>query len=147
MREVTEPIQAIIAERDYPMQLLETAREMITRGRFEVAVVTCQMACEISVERVLRTYFRVKTLTHLESAIGDLLPSYNLANDKVRKLYTAMTDDSVQREYFWAEYKTMVSLRNKAVHAGSRIQESQAQMVIRIAASVVKHLSRVESKA
>ena len=146
MREVTGPIQAIMEERDYPTQLLETAKEMIARSRFEVAVVTCQMACEISVERVLKTYFRVKALTHLEDAIEDLLPSYNLANDKVRKLYAAMTDDPVQKEYFWAEYKTMVSLRNKAVHAGSRIQESQAQMVLRIAGAVIKHLSRVESK-
>jgi hypothetical protein len=38
----------------------------------------------------------------------------------------------------------MVVIRNKAVHSGARIQESQAQMVCRIAASVVKHLQSVE---
>lgn len=138
------PAAAIIAKRDYPAQLIDTAREMIERRRFEVAVVTCQMACEICVERVFRTYFKAKSLEDLEEPIDDLLPSYNLANDKVRRLYSALTDDHVHREFFWSEYKVMVGIRNKAVHAGARVQESQAQMVLRIATSVVKHLSRVE---
>ena len=141
------PAAAVLAERDYPTQLLETANEMVARGRYEVAVVTCQMACEISVERVLRAHFRSKSVAHLEDSIDDLLPSYNLANDKVRHLYSALTDDHIHREFFWSEYKIMVGVRNKAVHAGARIQESQAQMVLRIAASVVKHLVRVEGLA
>lgn len=141
------PASAILAKRDYPGQLIETAREMLDRGRYEVAVVTCQMACEISVESVLRTYFRVKGLENLEEPIDDLLPSYNLANDKVRRLYSALTDDHVHREFFWSEYKVMVGIRNKAVHGGARVQESQAQMVLRIATSVVKHLARVELMA
>ena len=53
----------------------------------------------------------------------------------------------MHHQYFWSEYKTMVSIRNKAVHAGIRIQESQAQMVARIAASVVKHLQVIERQA
>ena len=144
---MNHPARHVIAERDYPSQLLKTAREMLTRGRYEVAVVTAQMACEISVERVFRTYFRVKDLEHLEAPVEDLLPSFNLANDKVRRLYSALTNDHVHREFFWSEYKTMVTIRNKAVHAGARVQESQAQMVIRIAASVLKHLARVEESA
>ena len=144
---MNHPIRVALAERDYPSQLLETAREMLTRGRYEVAVVTAQMACEISVERVLRAYFRIRELEHLEAPVEDLLPSFNLANDKVRRLYSALTNDHVHREFFWSEYKTMVAIRNKAVHAGARVQESQAQMVIRIAASVLKHLARVEAGA
>jgi HEPN domain-containing protein len=137
----------ILAERDYPRELLKSAKDMITGGRHEIAVVTAQMACEICVERVLRTYFRFKEVTYLEDAIEDLLPSYNLANEKVRRIYSALTGDAIHQQYFWSEYKTMVSIRNKAVHAGARIQESQAQMVCRIASSVVKHLQAVEHKA
>jgi len=48
---------------------------------------------------------------------------------------------------FWAEYKTIFSIRNKGVHAGARVQESQAQMVVRIAASVIKHLQAIEARA
>ena len=141
------PLADILAERDYPRDLLDSARDMITRGRHEIAVVTAQMACEICAERVLHTYFRFKDVKYLEDAIEDLLPSYNLANEKVRRIYSALTGDAIHQQYFWSEYKTMVSIRNKAVHAGARIQESQAQMVCRIASSVVKHLQAVEHKA
>jgi hypothetical protein len=144
---MTSIVVQIIAERDYPAELLEAARDMVARGRHEVSVVTAQMACEICTERVLRTYFRRKEVTFLEEAIEDLLPSYNLANDKVRRVYVALTGDAIHKQFFWSEYKTMVSIRNKAVHAGARIQESQAQMVCRIAASVIKHLQAVERKA
>ena len=84
------PLAHILAERDYPRELLESAKEMILRGRYEIAVVTAQMACEICAERVLRTYFRFKEITFLEKAIEDLLPSYNLANEKVRRVYFAL---------------------------------------------------------
>jgi hypothetical protein len=141
------PLANILAERDYPSELLDSAKDMVLRNRHEVAVVTAQMACEICTERVLRTYFRFKQVSFLEDAIEDLLPSYNLANEKVRRVYTSLTDDAIHQQYFWAEYKTMVSIRNKAVHAGARIQESQAQMVCRIASSVVKHLQAVEQNA
>ena len=141
------PLVHILAERDYPRELLESAKEMTLRSRHEIAVVTAQMACEICAERVLRTYYRFKEVTFLENAIEDLLPSYNLANEKVRRVYVALTGDPIQQQYFWSEYKTMVTIRNKAVHAGARIQESQAQMVCRIASSVVKHLQAVEQRA
>jgi hypothetical protein len=141
------PAAEAFAERDYPNQLLDAAREMISRERYEVSVVTAQMACEICTERVLRVYFRAKKVVFLEESIEELLPSYNLANDKVRHIYIALTDDSIHKQFFWAEYKTMVSIRNKAVHSGVRVQESQAQMVLRIASSVVKHLQAMEQLA
>ena len=141
------PAAEAFAERDYPNQLLDAAREMISRERYEVSVVTAQMACEICTERVLRVYFRAKKVVFLEEPVEELLPSYNLTNDKVRRIYIALTDDSIHKQFFWTEYKTMVSIRNKAVHSGARVQESQAQMVLRIACSVVKHLQAIEQLA
>ena len=141
------PAAEVIAQRNYPAQLLDAAREMIGRSRYEVSVVTAQMACEICVERVLRTYFRKRDVAYMEDSVDDLLPSYNLANDKVRRVYVALTDDPIHQQFFWSEYKSMVSIRNKAVHAGARVQESQAQMVSRIAHLVVKHLQAVEHRA
>ena len=135
------------AERDYPSELLNAARGMIITGRYEISGVTAQMACEVFTERTIRAYFRTRSVEFLEKSVEDLLPSYNLSNDKVRGIYVALTQDSIHRQYFWAEYKTMVSIRNKAVHAGARVQESQAQMVVRIATSIIKHLQAIECKA
>lgn len=119
---------------------------MIVQGHYEISVVTSQMACEISVERTLAQFFRNQQLKHLEGPIDDLLPSYNLANEKVRKLYTAVTGDKIQTQFFWVEYKTMVMIRNKAIHAGHRIEKSQAQMVLRVAKSILKHLTKVSQQ-
>jgi hypothetical protein len=144
---MSHPAATIIAYQDYPAQLLAAASSMVDQGRHEVSVVTSQMACEICTERVLRTYFKIKAVQFLENAVDDLMPSYNLANDKVRHVYQALTDDPINREFFWSEYKTMVSIRNKAVHAGGRVQKSQAQLVLRVARLVVKHLQAVEARA
>ena len=106
---------------------------MISHDRYEISVVIAQMACEVSVERIFGLFFTHRGLKEFEAPIEDLLPSFNFGNDKVRKLYTALTGDNIQSEFFWSEYKTMVSIRNKAVHAGERIQKNQAQMVLRVA--------------
>jgi hypothetical protein len=132
--------------RDYPLQLIDAAEEMIAQSHYEISVVTSQMACEISVERTLAHYFRAQELKHLEGPIDDLLPSYNLANEKVRKLYTAVTGDKIQTEFFWTEYKIMVTIRNKAIHAGQRIEKSQAEMVLRVAKLILKHLAKVSER-
>jgi hypothetical protein len=144
---MSHPAAVVIAETDYPSELLHAARQMMVTGRHEISVVTAQMACEVCAERVIRAHFRARGVEYLEDSVEDLLPSYNLANEKVRRLYVALTQDPIHQQYFWSEYKTMVTIRNKAVHAGGRIQESQAQMVARIAASVVKHLQAVERRA
>jgi hypothetical protein len=39
----------------------------------------------------------------------------------------------------------MVSIRNKAIHAGQRVEKSQAQMVLRVAKLMLKHLSKIGS--
>ena len=72
----------MISDRDYPLPLLQAAKEMIVHNHFEISVITSQMACEISVERTFAIFFRNQKLKHLEDPIRDLLPSFNLANDK-----------------------------------------------------------------
>lgn len=139
-------VAAAIGHQDYPTQLLEAAAEMAARGRFEVSVVTAQMACEICTERVLRAHFASSGAGFLEDAVDDLLSSYNLANEKVRNVYVALTQDAIHQQFFWSKYKTVVSIRNKAVHAGARVQESQSQLVLRVARLVVKHLQAVEQR-
>lgn len=144
---MSHPAAQFLAQRDYPAQLLEAATEMVASGRHEIAVVTAQMACEICADRVLRAYFIGRGVSFLEDAVDDLLPSYNLASEKVRAVYVALTGDQIQQQFFWSEYKVVVTLRNKAVHAGSRLQESQAKMVLRVAKLVVKHLQSIEQRA
>lgn len=127
----------------YCNALLTAANNMISDGSYELAIVISQMACEIYSEQTLSDVFKYRKFDFLESAIDDLLPSYNLANDKVRRLYVAMTGNPIHQEFFWHEYKKMVSLRNKVIHGGCHVSKAQAEEACRTAKHFVKHLSRV----
>jgi HEPN domain-containing protein len=62
----------------YEEVLLETARTAISRGKpgdYEVAVVTSQMAVEITVEQVIAECLSRKNVPELEEPLGSLLSS------------------------------------------------------------------------
>jgi hypothetical protein len=85
--------------------LLETAKRLISESENEIAVVTAQMACEIYTESVLSAMFAKRGVQYLENSIDDLLPSYNLANDRVRNVTLALSNDKIQETPFWSGFK------------------------------------------
>jgi hypothetical protein len=68
-------LKTILPKKDYPSELLDAASDMIIHNRYEIAVVTAQMACEICTERLFHSYFVLKNIDFLENAIDELLPS------------------------------------------------------------------------
>lgn len=122
--------------------LMATAEQMIQEGKHEIAVVLAQMACEIFAEQVISAILKKKNLSYLEDALDDLLPSHNLANEKIRKFYVALTQDQIHHTFFWHDYKNLVSLRNRAVHGGGKVSRDQASVSIRAANHLIEHLSR-----
>jgi len=96
----------------YPQTLLSTARSLINDGQFSISVVVAHMACEIATERSLSESFARNNIQHLEESITDLLNGYNLAGDRNRKLYTALTGDEIQNQPFWEEFKRSAKRRN-----------------------------------
>src|SRR5216683_4170697 len=75
----------------YPEKLLAAARDLIDKSEFSIAVVVAHMACEISVERAMLRAYKAKGIEYLEQPIKDLWLGYNLNNERVRKLYKAVT--------------------------------------------------------
>jgi hypothetical protein len=124
----------------YPEKLLTTAKDLIEKGEFSVAVVVAHMACEISVERAIYKAFKAKGVDYLQRPVKDLLSSYNLANDIVQNLYNAVTDSEIQNEAFWQQFKESATTRNKAVHEGRIATKAEAEASFNAASSLVKHL-------
>ena len=124
----------------YHRVLLDSARRLAENGDHEISVVTAQMACEIFVEQAFVRIYAKKGLVHLEGPIDDLIPSYNLGNDKVRALYSALTGDNVTAAGFWPDFKELVKLRNGAVHSGRRVQRSEADTGCIAAEKLVEHV-------
>ena len=124
----------------YPEKLLTAAQNLIEKGEFSIAVVVAHMACEISVERAISRAFKAKGIDYLEQPIEDLLPSYNLANDRVRSLYNAATGGEIQKEPFWQQFKESATRRNKAVHEGKIATKAEAEAAFNAASSLVAYL-------
>ena len=124
----------------YPEKLLTAAQDLIQKGEFSIAVVVVHMACEISVARAISRALKAKGIDYLEQPIEDLLPSYNLANERVRNLYSAATGGDIQNQPFWQQFKESATRRNKAVHDGKIATKAEAEASFNAASSLVEYL-------
>jgi len=98
------------------------------------------MACEISAERALSRAFAVKGIEYLEESVEDLLPGYNLANDRVRNLYNVVTGNEIQKQPFWQTFKELTTRRNQAVHKGRIVTKAEAEASFKAASDLVAFL-------
>jgi hypothetical protein len=124
----------------YPEVLLTTSQRLIAEGEFSIAVVVAHMACEIGAERALLRAFAGKDIGYLEESIEDLLPGYNLANDRVRNLYNAVTGSELQKQSFWQAFKESATRRNQAVHKGKIVTKAEAEASLKAASDLVAFL-------
>lgn len=125
----------------YPQRLLTLARSLIDGGECEVGIVVVHMACEVATERSLSDAFTARGLDYLKGWATKSL-GYNLANDRVRDLYAALTDDAVEQTSFWRDFKKSSVLRNKLVHGGASATGDDAEDSIRAGSSLVAHLDK-----
>jgi hypothetical protein len=121
-------------------KLVEASKRLIADGQHEAAVVTAMMGAEAASENAFSNLLELRGISELEDSIGDLLPSYSLANERVRGLYVSLSGDSIQERPFWAGFKAAASLRNKLIHRGARATADQAQEAVNSTSELVKHL-------
>ena len=127
----------------YPQKLLSLARKLIDdNGEFGIAIVVAHMACEIATERTMSEAFAAKGVSYLEDSVTDFLNGYSLANNRVRKLYTALTGDQVEKASFWQAFKTSAERRNKIVHSTIPVTKPDAEESHFAASALVAHLKK-----
>jgi hypothetical protein len=127
----------------YPQRLLTIAQRLIDEGQFGIAVVVSHMACEIATERSLSESFAAKGVQILEDWVRNLHYGYNLANNRIRRLYTTLTGDNVQQQHtFWGKFKTSSKLRNKIIHGGALATKADAEASYEAAYDLVAHLKK-----
>jgi hypothetical protein len=126
----------------YPQNLLGVARRLIEDGQFSIAVIVAHMACEIAVERSLSESFSRKGIQYLEEPACDLLNGYNLANDRIRKLYSALTGDEIQTQPFWGRFKESATRRNLIIHQGVIVGKAEAEESFKAATDLVANLGK-----
>jgi hypothetical protein len=127
----------------YERVLLDFAKRAAARGEdgdHEVAVVTAQMAVEVMIEQTIGGLLRSRGLEDLDEPLSDLLPSYNIGNERVLRLYDALSGEQIQNEAFWPNFKEHVKRRNQIVHRGMRASRQDAEESIAAVEAVLAHL-------
>jgi len=126
----------------YPENLLELCRRLIDEGQYGVSVVVAHMACEVATERALTISFALKELAYLEEAIRGLLNGYSLTNTRIRKLYTDVTGDHIERQAFWSEFMNSAKRRNTSVHRGAFVAPADAERSYKACLAFVSHIAK-----
>lgn len=126
----------------HPQTLLATCKGLIEDGQHAISVVVAHMACEVATERSLSAAFAAKGLQYLEDPVLDFLNGYNLGNDRNRKLYTALTNDNIEQQPFWPEFKVSTTRRNNVVHNSVSVSKSESERSFQAASAFVVHLKQ-----
>jgi len=127
----------------YPNALLTIAQSLINQGHFNIAIVTSHMACEVAAERAFDAEYAAKNLEPLGEAVDGLMNGHNLANDKHRKLYNALTGTELEKQSFWPRFKSASEKRNSIVHKGGHANKVEAEAALQAASEVVTYLKQM----
>jgi hypothetical protein len=124
--------------------LLEAAKRLRDDGHPEAAIVTAQTACEVCTERVMTETFLRRRIDYLSDPLGRLLPNYNIGNDRVRKIYEAVTNDSIAAadNARWQRFQQHVKKRHGVVHRGQEATQSDAGASITVVEEIIEHVRR-----
>ncbi len=127
----------------YPSALLAIAQSLIDQGHFNIAIVTTHMACEVAAERALDAAYAAKGLQQLGEAVDGLMNGSNLANERHRRLYNALTGIQLETQPFWQRFKTASEKRNSIVHKGGHANKSEAESALAAAKDLITHLGQL----
>jgi len=103
------------------------------------------MACETAVERAFAHHFEKRGFTTIRDSVEAFFPSYNLANERIRTLYVALSGDPIHECAFWPRLKQAIAVRNRITHEGARASSEEAAAAVAVATEFVEHIARVIS--
>ena len=126
----------------YPQNLLSLARALVDEGRFGIAVIVAHMACEVATERSLTEAFLTKGVLYLEDALSEFLNGYNLANERNRKFYVALTGNDMTTEPFWPAFRQSAKRRNDIMHGSLIVGKTEADESVKAATDLVAYLRK-----
>jgi hypothetical protein len=142
--ENTGPAVGYVEGATYPHILLGVSRFLLGKKDdklFGLATIVAHLACEVAVERFFSDFFARKGIQSLEETVADALNGYNLANDKVSKLFTSLTGDEIQRQPFWAAFVRSAKRRDNIIRKELIVGRADAEESIKAANDFLAHLT------
>jgi hypothetical protein len=141
---ITVSAEANVEVATYPETLLKTARHLIDSDRnYGIAIIVLHIACEITTDKKMSEAFARKGIQDLEDPVCSFFSGYNLANnDKIRKLYIALTGDDIQKQPFWQKFTESAGRRNQIIHGGRIVTDkAEAEASYEAVKSFLAHLN------
>jgi uncharacterized protein (UPF0332 family) len=127
---------------------LTAAETLLEAEYYSAAVVSAQTACEVITEEAIDFWIldlrmagdRGKRLNSVLNTLMEAFQTYNLTNDRLRRLYIELSDDEIQEEPFWQRYKEHVDRRHRVVHQGYITTKKEAEQSLAVAREFVEHI-------
>ena len=139
------PAAGFVEGASYPQILLSIARFLLDKNDDKlcgIATIMMHVACEIAIERTLSDSFARKGFRSLEESVAGVLNGYNLADDKVRNLYTSLTGDEIQEQPFWDDFILSAKRRDHIIRKGLIVSRTDAEESFKAANDFLAHMGR-----
>ena len=120
---------ALLTELTKPFhrKLLDEARSSLTSGSTETATVLAQAASEMCTEWAITGLFALRKDGDLTEAVLGLFVAKDICNERVRAVFSALSNDNPAQQPFWTTLKAHHKRRNLVVHRGSKASAAEAQ--------------------
>lgn len=129
----------------YPQVLLSISRFLLDKNDDKlcgIAAIMMHVACEIAIERTLSDSFARKGIRSLEESVAGVLNGYNLADDKIRNLYTSLTGDEIQEQPFWDDFIRSAKRRDHIIRKGLIVSRTDAEESFKATNDFLAHMGR-----
>ncbi|HAM33958.1 MAG TPA: hypothetical protein DDX05_02400 [Deltaproteobacteria bacterium] len=139
------PATGYVEGATYPQILLSISRFLLDKNDDKlcgIATIMMHVACEVAIERTLSDSFARKGIRSLEESVAGVLNGYNLANDKVRDLYTSLTGDEIQEQPFWDSFIRSAKRRDHIIRKGLIVSRTDAEESFQAANDFLAHMGR-----
>jgi hypothetical protein len=120
--------------------LLTAAAAAHDQGQYKEAVILSQTAVELFTEKVLGQLYIARDVEFLKGSFEHLLINYNIGNDKVSRVYIALSGDSIKQAPFWSRFVAHTELRNALVHDGKDATIMQSRASLDSIAALIEHV-------
>lgn len=124
--------------------LLAHARTLAAKieGEYQMVVLFAHAACELHTEWAINQLLDARTDKTL---VGLVLPAerdvMSLDNDRIRRIYSALTGDEPKKSDWWKEWLESRQDRHDVAHRGAQMTQAKADKAINLADRYIKHLT------
>jgi len=130
--------------------LLNEAR-MLAGGKdyngHRLAMILAHAACDVQTEATMAQLFIARDVRYLHGPLKDLMGNQvSLHLERVRKVYSALSDDDPKTQTWWGTWRDSIAERNKVAHGGTLTTEAQVSITLDACRAYVEHLQAVSDR-